>query len=279
MSLRSHLPLFALALFTLAGCGSSEEATPITDSGTGADAVVDTGKPSTDSATDTGSAAVACEEPVPADFACAEPVKGTGATTCTEAMLQDFVANCLADDLSVPSTCAAWKTANAACASCVANWSWSEIPGSVYPDDYKCYWGIMDASCAKATNCSFDCQAATCGSCDDTEQGACLDSVTGEGGKCWDVASKTAEGCFEKYDLANCNVDEIYSAAPDLTKMRAEILRFYRGACRDNANWTNSNSAGDAGVSDSGATETGGSDGGTDATTTETSVSDAADAD
>jgi len=269
MSLRSNFPVFAFALFTLSTACSSPSETAVSDAATDTGVAADTATDTKTPVTDTGTPPITCEQALPSDFACAEPLKGTGATTCTETMLTEFVQKCLADDLSVPSTCAEWKTANAACATCVADWSWSEIPGKVYPDDYKCYWGIMDPACAKASNCSFDCEFATCGDCDTatSERDDCIASVTSAGGKCYAVASKTADECFKKYNLDNCNVDEIYAQAPDLTKMREEILRFYRGACRDNGKWENSTSAGDAGTSDTGST---------DATTSDTGSSDSA---
>jgi hypothetical protein len=261
MSIRTHIPFFALVLVGFAaGCGSnSDDSAPATetDAGVVADTAPDTQKPPADAAAET--APSTCESALPSDFACVEPEKGTPATTCTEEMLADFVQKCLATDLSVPSTCDAWKTANPACATCVASFSWSEIDGQVYPDDYKCYWGIMDPACAKAANCTWDCEAAACGDCDSstpdgagkTESDYCVASVTNAGGKCYAVAAQKSAECFKTYKLDNCNVDEIYSDSPNLTTMQQQILRFYRGACRDNGNWTNATSAGgDAGTSD-----------------------------
>lgn len=251
MSTRVFLAL-ALVAFA-AGCGSKDEdPAVVTDAATDADAVADTYKPDAKEA-----GTLACEAPLESDFACKDPVKGTGGTACTEAALADFVQKCLADDLSVPSTCAAWKTANADCAACIGNWTWDLIPGKVYPDDYKCYWAIMDAPCAKSVNCGFECQELSCGECDSdpgtaakSDREVCLEKVSTTGGACWSFGADKIDECFTKFDVANCNVDEIYSDAPDLDVMRSEILRFYRGACRDNGDWTNSGSAGDAGVSD-----------------------------
>lgn len=256
----------SLVLMALVGCGSTEDSTPVaTDSGSDTGTAVDTGRADTGTATETGG--VSCESPLPSGFACAEPLKGTPGTACSEAALADFVNKCLNAEGTVPTECAAWKTANAACATCVASWSWADMPGQVYPDDYKCYWQVMDPTCAKASNCSYDCQAETCGDCDSSEAADCADSVTSAGGKCYDVAAKKAEECFTTYDtaLGKCNVDEIYAATPDMPTMRAQVLRYYRGACRDNGVWTNSESAGDGGVSETGS-ETG-TDAATDAAT------------
>jgi hypothetical protein len=242
-----------LALLSLSlGCSSSEE-TPATGTDAGADVVVDTGKidtgkVDTGTATDTGSGPT-CEYDVPSDFACGgTPAKTAGQTTCTDAMLEELVQKCLAADLSVPSACAEWKTANAACAACVGAWSWDDIPGKVYPDDYKCYWSTFDATCAKNVSCLFSCQYEVCQDCEGDEANDCYSNSESAGGKCWDVAGKAADACFKSTDTTGCNVNEIYKDSPNLTTMREQILKFYRGACRDNANWKNATMpSGDAG--------------------------------
>ncbi|MBI2394516.1 MAG: hypothetical protein HYV09_33410 [Deltaproteobacteria bacterium] len=261
MSTRAFLAL-ALVAFA-AGCGShDDDHSVVTDAAT--DAVADTYKPPVDAAE---AGPLLCEEPLATDFACKDPVKGTGGTACSEAALADFVQKCLADDITVPSTCAAWKTANADCAACIGGWTWDAIPGKVYPDDYKCYWATMDAPCAKSVNCGFECQELSCGECDSdpgtaekSDREVCLEKVSGSGGACWSFGADKIDECFTKFDTANCNVDEIYADSPDIDVLRSQILRFYRGACRDNGDWTNSGSAGDAGATD--AAETGAEAGG-----------------
>lgn len=251
----------------LAGCGSDTAPTD-TATDSGADEGVDTGKPDTGKV-DTGSpetAPVTCAEPLPTGYTCPTPNAGAPSTGCTEAALNAFVDACVNTKLEVPTTCAAWKTANAGCLPCIESFSWDLIPGKIYPDDYKCYWRSMDATCAKAANCSYDCQDKVCGTCDDTtsERDDCIAASIESGGKCYDVAAKAAAPCFEKYkdQIDTCTLDEIYKASPDLTLLKKEILEFYRGACRDNGVWTNKGSATplDGGTGD--AATDGGSDGG-----------------
>ncbi len=258
--------LFALCVVTL-GCSSDPEAAPATDAAV--EVAADTGTVKVDTGTMETAPLPGCETPLSSGFACAAPTKTAGKTTCTEAALQDFVVKCLKDDITVPASCADWKAANAACASCVADWSWDSIMGKVYPDDYKCYWSTFDATCAKSVNCLFSCQDEVCTECVDEERSECFQASEKSGGKCWDVAGKDADACFKKFDaqLKGCDVNELYADAPDLTTLKEQILKFYRGACRDNADWTNATAAGDAGT-----------DTGSDAPAAETSVSDAADA-
>jgi hypothetical protein len=264
--------LLALALITL-GCGSSDpEAAPVDAA---PEVAEDTGKLDTgrlDTGTMTDTALPGCESELPSSFMCTAPTKSVGKATCTDAALLDMLEKCIKADITVPTACADWKTANAACASCVGDWSWDAIAGKIYPDDYKCYWSTFDAPCAKTVNCLFTCQDDVCVECADEERTDCYQNSEKSGGKCWDVAGKDAEGCFTKFDapLEGCNVNEIYKDAPNLTTLKEQILKFYRGACRDNADWSKATmpAGGDAGT-----------DTGTDAATTETSVSDAADAD
>jgi hypothetical protein len=250
MSRTSLLP-FALVL-TLIGCGSDDEPAVATD--TGVDAVVDTAKvPDT-------TPPPSCESELSSNFECVAPIKVAGETTCSEEALQGLIESCLAADITVPSECAAWKAANAACATCVRRWHWTAIPGEIYPDDYKCYWAIMDDTCAKNVNCMFDCQDEVCAECDrardsdgTSEIGRCYSANEQAGSKCWDVAAQAGMACFQSHDTAGCNVNEIYKDTADLTTLKSQVLRFLRGACRDNGDWTRSEEAGDAGV-DSGET-------------------------
>lgn len=259
--LRTSLLALALPLALSIGCSSTTEGPATADAATDAadTAPVDTGKP------DTGKAEVAplpgCETELSSDFACTAPVKIAGSTACSDTALLDFVQKCLAADVSVPPTCAAWKTANAECASCVAKWSWDTIPGAVYPDDWKCWWSNLDATCAKSVNCLHNCQDEVCVECEGDEGNACYAAAEKSGGRCWEVAGKASDTCLKAADLSGCNVDEIYASDPSLETLREEILKYYRGACRDNGNWKNATMpSGDGGVAETGVTETGVSD-------------------
>ena len=247
----SRTSIFALALVSLSiGCGSTE--TPAATTDAAVEVAIDTGK------ADTGKLETAppdmgtlpgCETELPSSFACTAPKKIAGSTACSDDVLNDFVQKCLATDLTVPSACAAWKTANAACASCVGAWSWDAKPGAVYPDDWKCWWSNLDATCAKSVNCLHDCQDTVCAECADEEAIQCYGDSEKSGGRCWTVAGKASDACLKAANLEGCNVDEIYADAPSITTMREQILKYYRGACRDNGDWKNATMpSGDAGV-------------------------------
>lgn len=253
----------ALLLSGSSACSSSEDApvSPV-DSGA-ADSVVadsspavDTGKVTIDSGS--GETSGSCAEDLATDYACPTFDKAAPSAACSEAVLQDFASKCVVADFSVGADCAAWKAANTACNTCVEAWSFDK--GKVYPDDWQCYEKVS-AGCGGALSCEYDCYDTVCSSCDDTEYGSCADDATKSGGRCYDLASKKADTC--RGDMANapCNATQYYANAPDLTKLKTEVVRILRGACRDNGDFSKSDTTGgDAGVTDSGATDSGATD-------------------
>jgi len=281
--------IFTLAILsTLVGCSSSDPpATGAPVDGGSDTATTDTKMPAPDTKPqDTGSGTIACKEPVD-DVVCLAPLKAAGQTACNDAMLMDLAEKCLGADIKVPTACADWKAANAACASCVKAWSWSAEAGGpagdIYPDDWKCYWSVFDAPCAKSVNCMFDCQYTACGNCESgsAERRNCFDSVSKAGGECYDLAAKDGNACFEtfKTPLEGCNVDEMYAAMPNVDTLKQQVVRFLRGACRDGGNWTNSANPLDGGVTDTGTDTATGDTSAADSATSDSATSDAADAD
>lgn len=238
------------------------DSAPVTDSKTTKDST-----PKEGSVDDGGGL---CDVPLAPGYACpAAPSRPTGSTACDEATLQDFALKCIhADTSSVPAECAGWKTANAACNTCIEAFAYDPKVDSllVYPDSLKCYWWVFSDTCRKTVNCSYDCQDQVCGTCDtapgtspDGSQPAyddCTTRAIDKGppkGVCYDVAGKDADACFTSTDTHACETPEVNSATPDVTKMRNEIIVFYRGACRDGASWAHADSpssTGDAGPSD-----------------------------
>jgi len=277
-SSRLSVVLLAASSALVLACSSDPETTPtpVNDSGSDAtDVKVDSTPTDSakDSATETTTDALPlCDQDVPTTFACKAPTKTAGGTACSEAVLQDFLDKCVKADFTVPSTCADWRIANAACNTCLLAWIIDpKIDDTkVYPDSYKCYWSHFDDACGKAVNCSYDCQDAVCNACD-TNPGTGADGSASEyddctgraiaaspKGKCYDMAAKDADACFSKTDVTICDNDEYYypsgsGGTADLTKLRKGVLEFYRGACRDGGDWTNATSAvggGDAGTTD-----------------------------
>ena len=182
MKTRHAAPFLALLFvgttfgaLSFGGCSSSSDATtpppaytnPV-DTGIAETKPIDTGSPDTKPPADTKPPT--CDQDLPTDFKCVAPKTTVGSTACTETMLQDFATACVAADLKVPSTCAAWKTANAACTTCIEAWAFdpSIIPGKVIPDRDKCYYAVFDDKCDLAVNCYFECGDAVCNACDNT---------------------------------------------------------------------------------------------------------------
>lgn len=272
-----------LASFT--ACSSTEDPAPATPGDdAGADVVVDA--PATETTPDTATpetGPLVCAQDLPSSFACAEPRKAVAKTTCTEALLQEFAAKCVVDASSVPAECTAWKSANAACAACVEDWSWDEA--KILTDDYQCY-EMLVPGCGKAMNCDLECPFEVCGECDDTagtgsgggsELDDCVREATAEGGRCYEVSSKKAKECFDDPKGAPCAITQYYTSSGDLAKLREEIVRVLRGACRDGGDWSKAGEAGDAGPADTGSDAAGdASDAASDAAGDASDASDAA---
>jgi hypothetical protein len=252
--MQRHISFLTLALL-LSGsvaCSSSDDAPVTEDTGTVVDSSpVDTGKVVTDTGSET--APMSCAEDLPQGYACPTVTKAASSSACSEAALQAFATACVQADLSVGPDCAAWRAANAACNTCVEAWSFDD--GKVYPDDYVCYEYIK-TGCGSAIACEADCYDTVCTSCSDTEYGPCADEATKMGGRCYELASKTAGPCFDDPKAAPCDVTQYYVAKEDidLAKLKTEVVRLLRGACRDNGDFTKTDSAGtgDAGTGDTG---------------------------
>lgn len=257
----------ALLLSGSVACSSSDDAPgavadtgSTTTDGSTSDSVVDTGKVVVDSGSGDETSTTSCAEDLATDYACPSFPKAAPSAACSEAVLQDFAAKCVVADFSVGTDCAAWKAANAACSTCVEAWSFDT--GKVYPDDWQCYEKIS-AGCGGALSCENDCYDTVCSSCADEDYGACADDATKSGGRCYDLASKKADMC--RGDMANapCNATQYYTNTPDLAKLKTEVVRILRGACRDNGDFSKSDTTGtggDAGPTDGGSADAGSSD-------------------
>jgi hypothetical protein len=88
----------------------------------------------------------------------------------------------------------------------------------------------------------------------DADRTKCFNTVSAPGGACYDLAGKAGNECLDKTEMARegCNVNEIYESSPNLDTLKQQVVRYLRGACRDNGNWTNSANPLDGGVSDTG---------------------------
>jgi hypothetical protein len=298
-----------LSLLLAVGCSSGDDATlsqcvpgasqacACTDGRTGAqscnaggtfDACVCTGS-KTDASVDTGdldastdTAAPLCDEDLSSDFMCALPTKrATPTKDCTEDQLQAMVTACIADPISkTPASCSPWKAANGACATCVGAFAATYYAARVIPERNQCYWALMDDSCDKALNCSFDCQDNVC-TTSDTTLGTGADGKTSAyrdcavrarsnavgskpKGRCWDIASKAANDCLAATDVTPCILDELGNSTPDIPTLKGQVVEYLRGACRDGGDWSNRTSptpkGADAGTSDAATSDSASSD-------------------
>jgi hypothetical protein len=251
-----------LAVGAVAGSGCSSDPDPV-DNGptdTGTEAAADTGgKVDTGAKPDTGpkpetAPPPSCDLDLPSDFACKPPTKTPGSTKCSEATLQSFVKACYKPLGGDATKCTAWKSANADCATCTTAWTYkSGAPARDY-----CYYQIMTTECANAVFCYFSCINEVCADCasDPTEYTDCQtrNRASKPPGKCYENSYKAAETatCFDSAKLDPCIVDDYALTTPDPVKLSDQLLTFYRGACRDNADWKDATSGGDAGPLDGG---------------------------
>lgn len=224
------------------GCGGDDPApvaedtgTPVTDTG-----VIDTGKPDTIK-TDTPPPSLSCMAPLPTGFECKAPTAKAGKTVCTDAMIEEF-SNCFGTSGS-SAKCTAAQKAYPQCNTCILK-DWLDN-NSI--DTAACIAKIDPAStCGKTVKCNSDCLDAVCPAddCDTTEgsgvkggtstqRGDCYADAQAKGGTvkpkgvCYDLATKDYGACATDPKFTFCFVSSI-----------ADITTFFRGACRDNGDWS-----------------------------------------
>lgn len=278
LSFSMLLGLGTAGVVAFAGCSSSStpvDNTPV-DSG-----VVDTGPVVKPDTAVQETAPFTCDQPLDGTFACTDPATKAGSTDCTSQAIEEFPVACI--DSSWPSKlaagCAAWQTKYASCFTCIKSWSLAQsgIALGALPDRDSCFWSVFRSTafktanptltdCSKQVQCNWDCQEAVCGACDtstpdpvtgNTEFDDCTTRAAKKGGSvvpkgvCYDVASSKANGCFTAAGSAlnNCIVSEAYTPTGtggkiDVAKIKEQMKVVLRGACRDNADWSNANDAG-----------------------------------
>jgi hypothetical protein len=271
----SRISVCLFALVAVACGGSSNTPAGTTDAGnsdTSSDAA--TTIPATDAASGSDSASEAsstddggddsggggCATPLDSTYKCPKTPTAAGAKVCNDDDLTTYVAACFGSGTT--ATCDAWTAAHASCNTCVNAWIYSDG----FINTGACYVAIDPTAtdCANADSCSDDCvNNVVCSACvTDTETTACDNAATASGGACFTVANIAK--------LTTCQADAKFAACQINTD--ADVLKFFRGACRDGGDWTNAGSTlGDAGVS-----ETGSDAAASDAAATDAAVSDAA---
>lgn len=225
----------------LAGCGGGSDEAPAAVDASSDVGATDAAADASDAKSDSKPADTAlplCDDDLGGTFVCPRPTKVDGQKTCDDAALDAYIAACHKPSGSATaSACKDWKTKNAACATCTDAWTYKS---SGSPARDYCYYRVMTTSCANAVACYFGCVTNVCAACAaGTENLDCQKRARVEGGRCWDYGYKTAtaENCFDEATLDPCTVSEYGKASPDPTTLLSELRWFYRGACREGANW------------------------------------------
>lgn len=218
-----------LFLVVLASCTSSKEERPVV---VAVDSALDA--PDTvvveDNAIPDTMAPKACIEPLDAAFACRAPKERAGRTVCTDAAINAALV-CFGTDTK---GCMDATTKYPECSACVRDWLEGERI------DFASCVAALDktGSCPTTVQCTLDCLDTACASCD-TNAGTgsspsrsarddCERTVSSmSGGACWDLVAKDYAACAADPKLSVC-----------FPKGLAEMLPFFRGACRDGGDWS-----------------------------------------
>ena len=190
---------------------------------------------------------IGCVRSLPATFVCEPPVAKGGKTTCTDAMLIEFLDACVGAS-ATSATCETWRLKFPGCNDCAMDWIY--VPD--YSDDLQwdtgaCLRAIAPASdCGKAWRCATECLGAVCAECDPTAS----DAAASERAECERNAKATAGACYALAagDLAKCEGDPALAVC--FVRTPSDLLTFLRGACRDGGAWSVSTT--DASVEDGG---------------------------
>jgi len=229
------------------GAGPSNNEAGAMDSARSDSAPRDTAVSDTGFVVDTGPAKdpppVTCDVPLPS-FTCTPSDAKAGSTVCTDAMISEFVTGCFGSSGS-STACNAAMTKYPACNTCIlTTWLYESTV-----DSGACVRKIDPTNkCGTAWRCNFDCLAEVCVGCDPTsgtgasgteseyddceKEAQFAGSSTAAKGACYDVASR---------DLAACSLDPRFKYC--FPRTSADVVNFFRGACRDGGNWTSAGTA------------------------------------
>lgn len=191
-----------------------------------------------------------CGQPLPDGFesTCVGPKPKTGSTACTDEMLVE-IATCFGPVGYDAKRCAAIKAAAPDCAKCtLATWL-----GPLGADEAACV-ALVDAKsdCARTLQCGRDCLSTVCSLDDcDTTPGSGSTSERSQ----WQDCSETAQSGDGGVDGGGACASFAARRAACITGATApcfpnnadDLLRFFRGACRDGGDWSK---VGDAGAGD-----------------------------
>jgi hypothetical protein len=189
-----------------------------------------------------------CDRPLPSTFACVEPVERPKSKVCTDAAIDAIVQGCWVTG----KTCAESQKSFPDCAQCMLKdrdasgtpVGWIDVDAI---DIAACVHAIDPmSSCGKTQQCATDCVRSVCEECDPSvdqvEWKACRTRALAVGGACRAQAM----------DLPSCETDPRFARC--FLTTNDDLLPFFRGACRDGADWSKADvgdgtlTAGDAGT-------------------------------
>ncbi len=191
-----------------------------------------------------------CAQPLPAGFdaSCGALTPKAGSKVCTDEMLVE-IATCFGPSPDA-KRCAAIQAAAPECAKCTLT-TWA---GPLGVDEAACVARVDGKSDGpRALQCGRDCVAAVCSFDDcDTTPGSGSTSDRSQWRDCYETAQSSADGGVDGGGAcatfaarrAACLTEATAACFP---KNADDLLRFWRGACRDGGDWSK---VGDAGVGD-----------------------------
>ncbi len=243
---RASLRAPFIVVMTVAGCSdpasTSENASDSSVIDSYPDIITSDNPPCLFMACDTGTTPpIDCTAPLPADFACGSIKAKAGQKVCAEASLTELMTCFVAGG---EKACEAARAKHPDCDKCLTEWKYGER----FFDVGACMHLVDPASgCGEAWRCERDCVAAACAECDDspgsgkTPGGSALsecdarmrNAADAGTGTCYERATRDLDLCRLHPTVAVCFVDKA-----------EDVLRFYRGACRDGGDWSKALSPG-----------------------------------
>ena len=179
--------------------------------------------------------AVGCASALPADYACPAVKIPTGATSCSETTIQAFSVACFGGGTS--ADCSAWIKSNPDCYKCVGKF----LSPTGYIEFGYCMQSVAPSSpCGKLEHCQIDCNETVCVDCDHTA-GSGTSGTTSEFLDCVRDADHAGSATKPKgrcYDLAVSGVKTNNCTSDAATGGCVDVVQFFRGACRDGADWS-----------------------------------------
>jgi hypothetical protein len=263
----------AVGGLSFAGCSSDPEEAPVTATDTGVAADTGTAPDTKPQDTmmpppDTGAG---CMQPLPGDFMCKAPTAKAGQTVCNDEAIKGL-AECFGGD---SMKCQAAYMKYTACRTCMLD-AW--LVQQRFVDTGSCIAKIDPTDkCGTLWQCNIDCQFEVCSEdyCS-TDPGTGKTATSSEQDDCFSASIKKGGTTIPKgscYDKATKPLNDAMCSTSNpktavcWVRTQDDVVKFFRGACRDNADWSQADvdktpmtDAGADTATDTGAADTGPAD-------------------